>query len=79
MRFMMLVKASKESEAGALRARSSSPRWGSSTRRWRRPGADRRRGAPAELEGTRVTFSGSKRTVTDGPFAETKELLAASG
>ena len=36
MRFMMLVKASKESEAGALPSKELSPRWGSSTRRWRR-------------------------------------------
>jgi len=33
-------------------------------------------GLQASANGARVTFSGSKRTVTDGPFAETKELLA---
>ena len=55
MRFMIIVKATKDSEAGVMLAGE---------------------GLQPSSKGARVKFSGSKRTVVDGPFAETKELIA---
>jgi hypothetical protein len=52
------------------------PRWGSTTRRWRRPASCSRARGSNRSKGARVRFSGGKRTVTDGPFVETKELIA---
>lgn len=46
-------------------------------RNWRRPGyCSQPRGVHPSAKGARVRFSGGKITVTDGPFAETKELIA---
>lgn len=77
MRFMMLVKASKESEAGALPSRELLAAMGRFNEEMVKAGVmiagD---GLQPSSKGTRVTFSGSKRTFTDGPFAETRELLA---
>lgn len=77
MRFMMIVKANKESEAGVL---PSNELIGAMTK-YNEELANA--GALLELsglhpssKGARVRFSGTQRTVTDGPFAETKELIA---
>jgi hypothetical protein len=77
MRFMMLVKASQESEAGALPSKELLAAMGQFNEEMVKAGVmiagD---GLQPSSKGTRVTFSGAKRTLTDGPFAETKELLA---
>ena len=77
MRFMMLVKASKESEAGGRPSRELLAAMGRFNEEMVKAGVliagD---GLQPSSKGTRVTFSGSKRTFTEGPFAETKELLA---
>jgi hypothetical protein len=77
MRFMMLVKASKESEAGALPSKELLAAMGQFNEEMVAAGVliagD---GLQPSSKGTRVAFSGSKRTFTDGPFAETKDLLA---
>jgi hypothetical protein len=77
MRFMMLVKASKESEAGALPSKELLAAMGQFNEELAKAGVlIAGEGLQPSSKGTRVTFSGSKRTFTDGPFAETKELLA---
>ena len=77
MRFMMLVKASKESEAGALPNKELLAAMGQFNEEMAKAGVlIAGEGLQPSSKGTRVTFSGSQRTVTDGPFAETKELLA---
>ena len=77
MRFMMLVRASKESETGALPSKELLVAMGQFNEEMVKAGVliagD---GLQPSSKGTRVTFSGAKRTFTDGPFAETKELLA---
>ena len=77
MRFMMLVKASKESEAGSLPSKELLAAMGQFNEELAKAGVlIAGEGLQPSSKGTRVTFSGSKRTFTDGPFAETKELLA---
>ena len=77
MRFMMLVKASKESEAGVLPSKELLAAMGQFNEEMAKAGVLLSgEGLHASSKGARVTFSGSKRSVTDGPFAETKELLA---
>lgn len=77
MRFMVIVKASKESEAGVLPDHKLLTEMGKFNEELAKAGvlvsAD---GLHASSKGARVTFSGEKRTVIDGPFAETKELIA---
>jgi hypothetical protein len=77
MRFMMLVKASKESEAGVLPSQKELTEMGAYNEELVKAGvllaAD---GLQASSKGARVRFSGGRPTVTDGPFAETKELVA---
>jgi len=77
MRVMVLVKANKESEAGVLPSREILEKMGKFNMELAKAGillaAD---GLQATSKGKRVKFSGTKRVVTDGPFAETKELLA---
>jgi hypothetical protein len=76
MRFMVLVKASKESEAGALPSKELLAAMGQFNEEMAKAGVlIAGEGLQPSSKGTRVTFSGSKRTFTDGPFAETKELL----
>ena len=76
MRFMMLVKASKDSEAGALPSKELLAAMGQFNEEMAKAGVLLAgEGLQASSKGARITFSGSKRTVTDGPFAETKELL----
>jgi hypothetical protein len=77
MRFMMLVKASKESEAGMLPSRELIAAMGQFNEEMVKAGVlIAGEGLQASSKGARITYSGSKRSVTDGPFAETKELLA---
>ena len=77
MRFMVMVKATKESEAGVLPSAELLAAMGQYNEELAKAGvllaAD---GLQPSSKGARVTFSGEKRTVIDGPFAETKELIA---
>ena len=77
MRFMVIVKASKESEAGALPTKEMLTEMGKFNEELVKAGVMLAgEGLHASSKGARVRFSGGKRTVTDGPFAETKELVA---
>jgi len=77
MRFMVIVKASKDSEAGKMPGKELLEAMGKFNEELVKAGvllaAD---GLHASSKGARVKFSGNKRTVIDGPFAETKELVA---
>ncbi len=77
MRVMVMVKASKQSEAGELPSTELLSAMGKYNEELVKAGimlaGD---GLTPSSKGKRVRFSGSKRTVTDGPFAETKELIA---
>jgi hypothetical protein len=77
MKFMVLVKASKESEAGVMPGPEILTEMGKYNEELVKAGvllaAD---GLHPSSKGARVKFEGAKRTVTDGPFAETKELVA---
>ena len=77
MRFMVIVKASQESEAGVLPDRRILEEMGRYNEALAKAGvllaAD---GLHPSSKGARVRFSGKERTVTDGPFPETKELIA---
>jgi hypothetical protein len=74
---MVIVKANKESEAGVLPDRQILEKMGKFNEDLVKAGvmlaAD---GLQASSKGKRVRFSGETRTVIDGPFAETKELIA---
>jgi hypothetical protein len=77
MRFMVLVKANKDSEAGVLPDEKALTAMGKFNEELLKAGVMLAgEGLQASSKGTRVRFSGSKRTVIDGPFAETKELIA---
>ena len=77
MRFMMLVKASKDSEAGVLPSKELLSAIGQFNEEMAKAGVLlAAEGLQASSKGARVSFSGQKRLVTDGPFAETKELLS---
>jgi hypothetical protein len=77
MRFMVLVKASKESEAGALPSQELLTAMGKFNEELVKAGVMLAgEGLHPSSKGARVRFSGKKRIVTDGPFAETKELVA---
>jgi hypothetical protein len=77
MRFMVLVKASKDSEAGALPDEKLLTEMGKFNEELVKAGVMLEgEGLHPSSKGARVRFSGSKRTVIDGPFAETKELIA---
>ena len=77
MRFMVIVKASKNSEAGVLPSAQLLADMGKYNEELIKAGVmlagD---GLQASSKGARVKFDGDKRIVTDGPFAETKELVA---
>jgi hypothetical protein len=77
MRFMVIVKANEESEAGVLPDEKILTDMGKFNEELIRAGVmlagD---GLRPSKDGARVRFSGKSRTVTDGPFAETKELVA---
>ncbi|HEY1266681.1 MAG TPA: YciI family protein [Candidatus Binatia bacterium] len=77
MRFMVLVKASKDSEAGVMPNRQLLSEMGNFNEELAKAGVlVAGEGLQPSSKGARVKFSGSKRTVVDGPFAETKELIA---
>jgi hypothetical protein len=74
---MVLVKASKETEAGALPSQELLAAMGKFNEELVNAGVMLAgEGLHPSSKGARVRFSGNKRTVTDGPFAETKELIA---
>lgn len=77
MRFMVIVKADKSSEAGVLPDEKLLAEMGKYNEELARAGVLLAgEGLHPSSKGARVRFSGSKRTVIDGPFAETKELIA---
>src|SRR5574341_736864 len=77
MRFMIIVKASKDSEAGVMPSQQLLAEMGKFNEELVKAGVMLAgEGLQASSKGARVKFSGSKRTVIDGPFAETKELIA---
>ena len=77
MRFMVIVKASKNSEAGVMPSAELLTAMGKFNEELIKAGVMLAgEGLQASSKGARVKFSGDKRIVTDGPFAETKELVA---
>ncbi|MBO0758693.1 MAG: YciI family protein [Bradyrhizobiaceae bacterium] len=77
MKVMVLVKANKASEAGVLPSTQQLADMGAFNEKLAKAGVLLAgEGLKPSAEGARVRFSGSKRLVIDGPFAETKELLA---
>jgi len=77
MRFMILVKADKDSEAGVLPDETMMREMGKFNVELEKAGVLlAAEGLQASAKGARVKFSGTKRTVTDGPFTEAKELVA---
>lgn len=77
MRVMVIVKANKDSEAGMMPSRDILEKMGKYNEELVKAGvmlaAD---GLRESSKGKRIKFDGPKRTITDGPFAETKELIA---
>jgi hypothetical protein len=77
MRFMIIVKASPDSEAGVMPSEELMAAMGNFNEELAKAGilidCD---GLQPSSKGARVRFSGDERTVIDGPFAETKELIA---
>ena len=77
MRFMILVKATKDSEAGVMPNQQLLTEMGKFNEELVKAGVMLAgEGLHPSSKGARVKFSGSKRSVIDGPFAETKELIA---
>ncbi|MEX2109339.1 MAG: YciI family protein [Gemmatimonadaceae bacterium] len=77
MRFMVLVKADKDSEAGVMPTKELLTAMTKYNEELAKAGVMLAgEGLHPSSKGVRVRFSGSKRTVIDGPFSETKELLA---
>ena len=77
MRVMVIVKASKESEAGILPSTELLTAMGKFNEELVKAGVMLAgEGLQSSAKGKRVRFSGTKRTVVDGPFSETKELIA---
>jgi hypothetical protein len=77
MRFMVIVKASKNSEAGILPSKELLAAMGKYNEELVKAGIMQSGdGLKPSSKGVRIHFAGSKRTVIDGPFAETKELVA---
>ena len=77
MRFMVIVKATKESEAGILPDEKLLTEMGKFNEDLVKAGVMLAgEGLQSSAKGARVKFSGGKKTVIDGPFAETKELVA---
>ncbi|EPJ97708.1 MULTISPECIES: YciI family protein [Pseudomonas] len=77
MRFMVIVKASPESEAGEMPSEELLAAMGAYNEELVKAGVMLAgEGLHPSAEGVRVQFSGKNRTVVDGPFAETKELIA---
>src|SRR6476660_1349376 len=77
MRFIVMVKATKESEAGVMPSPKLLADMGKFNEELAKAGVMLAgEGLQASSNGARVKFSGAQRTVIDGPFAETKELVA---
>lgn len=77
MRFMVIVKANKDSEAGVLPDEKMLAEMGQYNEELAKAGVLlAAEGLQPSSKGARIRFSGTKRTVIDGPFAETKELIA---
>ena len=77
MRFMVMVKATKDSEAGVMPSEKLLADMGKFNEELVKAGVLLAgEGLHPSSKGARVRFSGAKRTVIDGPFAETKELVA---
>src|SRR5512133_3924636 len=77
MRVMVIVKANKDSEAGVLPDQKILAEMGKFNEELVKAGVMLAgEGLQASSKGKRIKFEGSKRTVIDGPFAETKELIA---
>ena len=77
MRFMVIVKADKDSEAGVLPSKELLEAMGKYNEELVKAGIMlAAEGLHPSSKGARVKFSGTKRIVTDGPFTETKELVA---
>jgi hypothetical protein len=76
MRFMMIVKASKNSEAGNMPSEELLSAMGKYNEELMKAGVLLElSGLHPSSKGARIKFSGGKRTVIDGPFAETKEVI----
>jgi hypothetical protein len=77
MRVMVIVKANKDSEAGVLPDKKILGEMGKFNEELVKAGVMLAgEGLQATSKGKRIRFEGAKRTVIDGPFAETKELIA---
>ncbi len=77
MKFMVIVKATKDSEAGVMPSVEMLTEMGNFNERLVKAGVMvAGEGLHPSSKGARVRFSGPSRTVIDGPFAETKELIA---
>jgi hypothetical protein len=77
MRFMVIVKANKDTEAGVLPTQELLTAMGKYNEELMKAGVLlAAEGLQASSKGARIRFSGSKRTVIDGPFSESKELIA---
>jgi hypothetical protein len=77
MRFMVIIKANKDSEAGVMPSEELLTEMGKFNEELVKAGVMLAgEGLHPSSKGARVKFSGKKRTVIDGPFPETKELIA---
>ena len=77
MRFMVMVKATQDSEAGVLPSKELLTAMGKYNEELVKAGVMLAgEGLQPSSKGARIKFSGTKRNVVDGPFAETKELIA---
>jgi hypothetical protein len=77
MRFMVMAKATKDSEAGVKPSQEAMDEWGKYNEELVKNGVLlAAEGLQSSSKGVRVRFSGGKWTVVDGPFTETKELVA---
>ena len=77
MRFMVIVKANKDTEAGIMPSEKLIAEMGKYNEELVKAGVMQAgEGLAASSQGARIHFKGDKRTVTDGPFTETKELVA---
>ena len=77
MRFMVIIKATKDSEAGVMPSEQLLAEMGKFNEELVKAGVMLAgEGLHPSSKGARIRFSGKKRSVVDGPFAETKELIA---